>query len=136
VCISKKWKSDIQRNFQLEKYLQTYSSFSPIWRLKWKHDLTFEDLRALWPPMTEQDNASKNKQKLESRNGITCKGFVSQKCFHDVYRNFFNFFVQHAWKSLWTLPFYPSKRPFQQITLAIIGTIFGRPLSCAHITLN
>jgi len=134
--ICKNWNCDIQRNFQLKIYLQRYSSFSPIWLVKWKRDSTFEDLRALWPPLTEQDNASKKKLKLESRNGITCVEFVSQTCFNDVERKSCNSFVQHAWIILWILPFYPSKRPFQQITLATIGTVFGRPPSCAHVNSN
>jgi len=88
---SKNWNSDIQRIFQLEKHLQRYSSFNLILWVKWKLHSTFKDLRALWPPLTEQDNASKNNQKLESRHGITSMGFVSLKCFNDVYRIFFDF---------------------------------------------
>ena len=49
VYISKNWNVDIQRNLQLEKYLQQYSLFSPIWRVKYMRDSTFEDLRALAP---------------------------------------------------------------------------------------
>jgi len=37
-------------------------------------------------------------------------GFVFQKCFHDADRQSFDFFVQNAWRILWTSPFYPSKR--------------------------
>jgi len=81
----------------------------PIWMevwLKLKRDSTFEDFRALWSPLTNQDNAIK-KLNLEFRNVMTCIGFFSQKYSNDVYKNNSDFFVEHAWRLLSTLPFYP-----------------------------
>ena len=76
------------------------------------------------------------KQNLDFRNGVTCRGCASQKCYNHIYRKHFDFFPDHAGKIPSISPFYQSKRPFRENIFAIFVPIFGRPPHCSRIPIK
>ena len=75
----------------------------------------FEHFLTLQSTLTKHDNASKKTTNFEVSNGMTCRGFASQKWPNHICRKKFDFFVEHAmFRRYWAIlrELFPQHRHF------------------------